>query len=131
MAEARDEQQPPSLGELLRAEGSALRARKSLAEEAAAAVRRLILLEQLPPGAAIPERDLAELLGISRTPMREALRQLAIDGLVEFTSTRRARVANPSLDELAHYLVVLGALEALAVLRLLCGEVVPLAGIGF
>ena len=114
MAEARNEHQSPALGDLLRSESAALRARKSLAEEAASAVRRLILLERLPPGAAIPERDLAELLGISRTPMREALRQLASEGLVEFTSTRRARVANPSLGELAHYLVVLGALEALA-----------------
>ena len=106
--------QPSSIRELLGSEESSLRGRKSLAEEAAAALRRLILLEQLPPGAAIPERDLADGLGISRTPMREALRQLEIEGLVEFTTTRRARVANPSLDELAHYLVVLGALEALA-----------------
>lgn len=106
--------QTTQLQDLLRTEGSALRARKSLAEEAAAAVRRLILIEQLTPGAAIPERELAEVLGISRTPMREALRQLATEGLVEFTSTRRARVANPSMDELTHYLVVLGALEALA-----------------
>ena len=106
--------QTSRLRDLLKSESSSLRARKSLAEEAASALRRLILLEQLAPGAAIPERDLADVLGISRTPMREALRQLQVEGLVEFTNTRRARVANPSLDELAHYLVVLGALEALA-----------------
>lgn len=106
--------QMSELRNLLESESSSLRARKSLAGEAASALRSLILLEQLPPGAAIPERDLAGVLGISRTPMREALRQLEIEGLVEFTNTRRARVANPSLDELAHYLVVLGALEALA-----------------
>ncbi len=104
----------PALRELLRGDAPALRGRKSLAEEAAGALRDLILLEKLAPGAPIPEQDVADALGISRTPMREAMRLLELEGLVEFTATRRARVANPSLDELAQYLVVLGALEALA-----------------
>jgi len=98
----------------LEAETMPLRERKSLAEEAADALRDLILLEKLTPGEAIPERDVAETLGVSRTPMREALRLLEIEGLVNFTATRRARVANPSVVELSQYLKVLGALEALA-----------------
>lgn len=93
-----------------------LRERKSLAEEAADVLRELILLEKIRAGTAIPERDLAEALGISRTPMREALRLLEIEGLVEFSATRRARVAEPSIEELEQYLTVLGALEGL------CGE---------
>ena len=48
--------------------------RKSLADEAADTLREFILLGKLPPGAPVPERDLSEALGISRTPLKEALR---------------------------------------------------------
>jgi DNA-binding GntR family transcriptional regulator len=51
---------------------------------------------------------------VSRTPLREALRLLEIEGLVEYSATRRPRVADPSLHELTQYISVLGALEALA-----------------
>jgi DNA-binding GntR family transcriptional regulator len=88
--------------------------RRSLSEETADKLRELILLEKLPPGMHIPERDLAEVLGISRTPMREALRILESEGLVDHTPTRRSRVANPSVDELAQSMKVLATLEALA-----------------
>jgi len=88
--------------------------RRSLSEETADKLRELILLEKLPPGMHIPERDLAEVLGISRTPMREALRILESEGLVDHTPTRRSRVANPSVDELAQSMEVLASLEALA-----------------
>lgn len=88
--------------------------RRSLAEEAADRLRELILLERLAPGTPVPERDLAEGLGISRTPLKDALRMLEVEGLIDYGPTRRPRVANPSLDELAANLAVLGALEALA-----------------
>ena len=88
--------------------------RRSLSAETADKLRELILLEKLPPGMHIPERDLAEVLGISRTPMREALRILESEGLVDYTATRRSRVANPSLGELSNSMKVLGSLEALA-----------------
>ncbi|WP_299625135.1 GntR family transcriptional regulator [Pelagibius sp.] len=88
--------------------------RPSLAEEAADSLREMILLEKLPPGMALPERDLSEILGISRTPLREAIRLLEIEGLVEYSATRRPRVADPSLEELTHCLMVQGALEGLA-----------------
>ena len=87
--------------------------RRSLSAETADKLRELILLEKLPPGMHIPERDLAEVLGISRTPMREALRILESEGLVDHTPTRRSRVANPSPEELAQSMKVLGTLEAL------------------
>ena len=87
--------------------------RRSLSTETADKVRELILLEKLPPGMHIPERDLAEALGISRTPMREALRILEAEGLVDHTPTRRSRVANPSVEELSQSMKVLGTLEAL------------------
>ena len=87
--------------------------RRSLSTETAEKLRELILLEKLPPGMHIPERDLAEALGISRTPMREALRMLEAEGLVDHTPTRRSRVANPSVEELSQSMKVLGTLEAL------------------
>ncbi len=97
----------------LKEEGG-VKPRKTLAEEAADNLREFILLGKLAPGTAIPERDLAEALGVSRTPLREALRLLEVEGLVEYSATRRPHVADPSLHELTQYISVLGALEALA-----------------
>ena len=88
--------------------------RRNLSTEAADALRDLILLEKLAPGTPVPERDLAEGLGISRTPLKEALRILENEGLIDYSPTRRPRVANPSIEELSQYISVLGALEALA-----------------
>lgn len=88
--------------------------RRSLAEEAADTLRELILLESLKPGTALSERDIADALGISRTPLKEAVRVLEAEGLIEYGPTRRPRVANPSLEELRQNLQVLGVLEGLA-----------------
>ncbi|NRA21156.1 MAG: GntR family transcriptional regulator [Oceanospirillaceae bacterium] len=92
----------------------ALGPRLTLADEAADNLREFILLEKLAPGTPIPERELAGALGISRTPLREALRLLEIEGLVEYSSTRRPKVADPSIEEIEQNIVVLGALESLA-----------------
>jgi DNA-binding GntR family transcriptional regulator len=86
----------------------------SLSEEAASDLREMILLEKLPAGTALTERDLSNALGISRTPMREAIRILANEGLVEFSASRRPRVADPSIGEITDYLRIQGALEALS-----------------
>lgn len=96
------------------AQGGGVTRSSTLAEDAAQTLRSMILLETLPPGTALPERDLAEALGVSRTPMREAIRLLANDGLVEYTASRRPFVADPSLDDICDSLRVQGALEALA-----------------
>jgi DNA-binding GntR family transcriptional regulator len=90
------------------------RPRATLAEIAADKLREFILLERLPPGAPIAERDIAAALGISRTPLRAALAILEQDGLIDYSVTRRPRVADPSVEEIAQTLVVMGALEALA-----------------
>lgn len=89
-------------------------ARKTLAEQAADELRKLILLETLKPGTVIPERETADALGVSRTPLREALRLLATEGLVEIKPLKAPTVANPSLQELQNLLQIQGALEGLA-----------------
>ena len=90
------------------------RPRATLVEVTADKLRELILLEKLPAGAHISERDLAAALGISRTPLTRALTILEQDGLIEYSVTRRPQVANPRLDEIEQNLIVMGALEALA-----------------
>src|SRR5580692_9179925 len=68
----------------------------------------------LPPGAALDETDIARRFKVSRTPVREALRQLAASGLIDARAHRGAVVARPSLDRLS------GMFEAMAELEALC-----------
>ncbi len=70
------------------------------AEEAQAALRAAILGGEIEPGARLGEVELAEQLGVSRTPVREALRRLAADGLVEVLPNRGARVAQWTPEDL-------------------------------
>ena len=68
-----------------------------LASEAYEKVRGRILSGELGDGVRLGEEELAEALSISRTPVREALRRLAAEGLVELLPNRGARV--PRWDE--------------------------------
>ncbi len=63
-------------------------------------IRAAIMNGELAPGTVMPQGPLAKRLGVSRTPMREALRMLQEDGLVEIERNRRARVATFSADDL-------------------------------
>ncbi len=69
-------------------------------ERALEALRELILSGQLAPGSRLGEVELAERLGVSRTPVREALTRLAAEGLVEIVANRGARVATWTVAEL-------------------------------
>jgi DNA-binding GntR family transcriptional regulator len=69
-------------------------------ERALSALRELILHGQFAAGARLGEVELAERLGVSRTPVREALTRLAAEGLVELVPNRGARVASWSVAEL-------------------------------
>ena len=60
----------------------------ALYQEVANRLRRRIYQHQLEPGAAIDEKQLCEELGISRTPLREALKVLNAEGLVELVPRR-------------------------------------------
>jgi DNA-binding GntR family transcriptional regulator len=70
------------------------------AERALDTLREVILRGELPAGARLGEVELAERLGVSRTPVREALSRLAAEGLVQVVPNRGARVATWSVDEL-------------------------------
>ena len=89
-------------------------AEETLAEQIAQQLRRDILRGKLPPGASIKERDNAAELGVSRTPMREAIRILAQEGLVDLRPSRSPVVANPTLKEVEDAITVLVALEELS-----------------
>lgn len=88
--------------------------RPSLHEELVERLRSAIVEGQLKPGAKVPERELCEGLGVSRTPLREALKVLAREGLVVLSPNRGARVAAVTLEEFADTFPVIGALERLA-----------------
>lgn len=68
----------------------------------------------LPPGAPLDETEIASRFSVSRTPVREALRQLAASGLVESRAHRGAFVARPSVARLT------GMFEAMAELEAMC-----------
>ena len=68
----------------------------------------------LPPGASLDETEIARRFEVSRTPVREALRQLAASGLVDSRAHRGAFVAQPSLERLT------GMFEAMAELEAMC-----------
>ncbi|ASP21025.1 HTH-type transcriptional repressor RspR [Antarctobacter heliothermus] len=91
----------------------------TLPEQIATRLRRDILRGKLPPGTPVKERDHAAELGVSRTPMREAIRMLAKEGLVQLRPARSPIVAKPSFEEVAHNIEVMAALEVLSV-RLTC-----------
>lgn len=64
-----------------------------------AAIRQAILSGELPGGTRLVQADLAAKFGVSNTPVREAMRQLATEGLIQFDSFRGAVVHTPTLDE--------------------------------
>ncbi len=75
-------------------------------------VRTMINEGDLAPGVRVPERLLCERFGVSRTPLREALKVLASEGLVELRPNRGARIATFKTEDLDHLFEVIAALEA-------------------
>jgi len=77
-------------------------------------VRGLILSGQLAPGAVLPQVALAQTIGMSTTPLREALRRLKQEGLVELDAHRDARVRALDAAEARDLLELRGSLDPLA-----------------
>ncbi len=95
----------------------------SVVDQAYAAIRAQIVQGTLERGARIHQEDLAADLGVSRTPVREALRRLAAEGLVEMRTNRGARVADVGQDDMraayeARLVIEPGAARLAAVERL-------------
>lgn len=87
--------------------------RTTLHHEIALRLRDMIQDGELPPGSRIPELDLCETFGISRTPLREALKVLVAEGLAVHVPNRGFRVADVEADEIAFIFELIGALEEL------------------
>ncbi|HVX45896.1 MAG TPA: GntR family transcriptional regulator [Mycobacteriales bacterium] len=87
----------------------------SLVQLATEEIRRLILSGELQPGARLIEERLTEQLGISRPPLREALRQLEHEGLIVTAPRRGATVTRLSDQDVFEILTLRSALERFAV----------------
>ncbi len=87
---------------------------KTLVDHAYADIKRRILDNEFPTGFSAMEPELALQLGISRTPMREALVRLQAEGLVEVVPRRGMRVLPLAAEDMAHIYQVVTALESLA-----------------
>jgi DNA-binding GntR family transcriptional regulator len=94
----------------------------SLHEAVVTALRELIVHNELAPGRRLNERVLCERLKVSRTPLREALKVLSHQGLVETLPNRGSRVVQMTRDDVKHLFEVIGALESLAG-RLACEHI--------
>ena len=94
----------------------------TLHSEVLAKVRDMITTGELEPGVRLTERVLTEQLGVSRTPLREALKVLAHEGMVELLPNCGARVTRLRVDDARHLFEVIEALESHAG-RLACERI--------
>ena len=92
-----------------------LPAHPTVREVAYRRLRQLIVDGTLAPGQRIFENELADQLGISRTPLREALRQLETEGLVQMNARRGAMVARLSAADMHEEFLIRATLEGLAI----------------
>jgi len=86
----------------------------SLHQDAVAELRKMIVSGEFPPGDRLREVALSQRLGMSRTPLREAFRTLAAEGLVDLLPNRSVVVSELDPTEAADVFALLGSMEALA-----------------
>lgn len=79
-------------------------------------IREAIIVGELRPGERLMEVQLAEKMGVSRTPVREAIRKLELEGLVEMLPRKGAHVAEVSVKDIMDVLEVRASLDGLATL---------------
>lgn len=90
---------------------------RTLSDSVTAHLRNEILRGQRPPGARLSQEELADTYGVSRIPVREALRQLASEGLVTLRARRGAIVSELTTESAQELLAMAGALESIATRR--------------
>jgi DNA-binding GntR family transcriptional regulator len=95
---------------------------ETLHDGVVARLRDFIVEGHLRPGERVPERQLCENLGVSRTPLREALKVLAAEGLVELSPNRGARIREFTPENIREFFEVLASLESAAG-RLACQRI--------
>jgi DNA-binding GntR family transcriptional regulator len=106
----------PGMGAI--AQGATLTDWRTVAERVAAILRDRIVKGDLAPFDRIVERQVSAELEVSRTPVREALKLLEADGLIEISLHRGAQVAPYRPDDARHLFDVIASLESLAARRL-------------
>jgi DNA-binding GntR family transcriptional regulator len=85
--------------------------RTALHEQVASRLRQMLVENRIPPGAKLNERALSEELNVSRTPLREAIKMLAAEGLVELLPNRGAIAVELTEDDVRHTFEVMAGLE--------------------
>ncbi|MFC3695230.1 GntR family transcriptional regulator [Chenggangzhangella methanolivorans] len=88
--------------------------RHSLHQSLVAPLREMIMQGELRPGEKVPEEQLCERFGVSRTPIREALKVLAAEGALEILPHRGAIVARITEEQIAELFPIMASLERLA-----------------
>lgn len=88
--------------------------RMTLANQLVGQLRQMIYDGDLEPGSRLTEEELSQHFGVSRTPLREALKLLTSEGLITIEPNRGATVTQLSVAEIAETFPVMGVLEALA-----------------
>ncbi len=86
--------------------------RAALHEQVAHRLRQMLVENRIAPGAKLNERELAEVLKVSRTPLREAIKMLAAEGLVELLPNRGAIAVELNETDVRHTFEVMAGLEA-------------------
>ncbi len=84
---------------------------KALPQEVARRIREMIRKGILKEGDRIVEKPLCEAMGVSRTPLREGLRLLSSEGLIQLIPNKGARVAQPSMQDIREMFQVMSILE--------------------
>ena len=91
--------------------------RSLVREEIYIDLRRRIVEGTLPPGEVLRDKEIASNLGVSRTPVREAIRRLEDEGLVETASSRWTRVAPLDVEHALETYAIIKTLEVLSLRR--------------
>jgi DNA-binding GntR family transcriptional regulator len=89
-------------------------ARPALHEQVAGRLREMLVEGRIAPGAKLNERQLCEVLQVSRTPLREAIKMLAAEGLVALFPNRGAVALQLDEQAVRHTFEVMGGLEAIS-----------------